>query len=125
MTALRSQRVGLLLLLAVWQLLLPILAYAHLSKTGALTQEVCTSVGMKMVVLEASADADSSPADTTNSLSSTHECCVFHFNAPTSSAPVGTLAQAKPHPNVLPRLLAPRASIFLGLHAPPTGPPTV
>jgi hypothetical protein len=43
----------------VWQLFLPVLAYAHLSKTGALSQEVCTSWGMKTVVMAQSAEPQS------------------------------------------------------------------
>ncbi len=123
MFALRSRRVGLLLLVAVWQLFLPLFAYAHMSKTGALTQEVCTTLGMRTVFLESSPDAHKSPADNSTQFSSAHECCVFNLHAPTGSALVAVLPEIKPDHLVLPWVSAPRASLSLGLHAPATGPP--
>ncbi len=125
MHALLTPRLRILLLVAVWQLFLPLQAYAHMSKTGALTQEVCTSMGMRTVVLEAGTDVHSNTPDTSSTASATHshDCCVFNLSALSSAGFEGPGVLIQPNTHIEPMVSWPPAFVALGLHAPPTGPP--
>ena len=128
MNILRPSRVLLLLLVAVWQLFLPFLAYAHMAKTSALTQEVCTSLGMKTIVVQQNNyDAGSQflghPTDSPQTSHEHHDCCIFTLNVLLSAEE--NIAQNPIQPSHLGLFEVPQRFISheLGLHAPPTGPP--
>jgi hypothetical protein len=110
-------------MVAVWQLFLPVLAYAHLSKSGELSQEVCTSMGMKTVAIAPTAKLDLDIGSVDRATPNEHPCCVFHLSAAPSfgfqSVSFETPAQS---------LVSSCSSVlwisdFLSLHLPPTGPP--
>jgi len=123
MLSFRAHRVLTLLLVAVWQLFLPVLAYAHLSKTGALSQEVCTSWGMKTVVMAQSAEPQSERNALEHASPNDHPCCVFHLSAAPSHAPPSASLEFKPQCFGPSFSFVGLGSDFLSLHPPPTGPP--
>lgn len=128
MIILRPSKVLLLLSVAVWQLFLPFLAYAHMAKTSALTQEVCTSLGMKTIVVQQNNyDAESQvlghPTDSSQTSNEHHDCCIFSLNVLLSAEE--NIAQTHLQPSHLGLFEVSHRFISheLGLHAPPTGPP--
>ena len=76
MLSFRTIRYSLLALcVAVFQLMLPIAAYAHMASTGDLMQEVCSASGSKSVASDASAD-DSRGGIAGPSVDHSHQCCM-------------------------------------------------
>ncbi len=147
MLSFRAYRVLILIGVAVWQLWLPVLAYAHLSKTGAMNIEVCTSLGMKTLVIAKSAEhnfennfqqsAEPSLAQKTSIIPSEsgtppqsaspddHPCCVFNLSSPPHSGSPSAGLGDKPTGEVLELVTTILSSDFLNLHSPPTGPPSL
>ncbi len=119
----RSHRIVLMLLVAVWQICLPLLAYAHMSQTGTMTQEVCTTMGMKTIVLDEQSLAAFDHAHPSSTNDSGHECCIFHLNA-LGGVEHDLLSFDLQAPSFLSSAVAQTpASSPWGHHAPPTGPP--
>ena len=128
MFALRPSKILLVLMVAVWQLCLPLLAYAHMSKAGAMTQEVCTTMGMKTVVLaQDHSNVNSFAAGQTSDSSALqgehHDCCVFSLHVVLQNGAERGLSDAQPLYLDFPHPTHQAPTPALGLHAPPTGPP--
>ena len=135
MLSFRAYRILILIGVAVWQLWLPVLAYAHLSKTGAMNIEVCTSLGMKTLVIAKSAEPNLaektsiSPSESGTPPQSAspddHPCCVFNLSSPPHSGSPSAGLGDKPTGEVLELVTTILSSDFLNLHSPPTGPPSL
>ena len=76
MHSFRTIRYSLLALcVAVFQLMLPIAAYAHMASTGNLMQEVCSASGSQSVASDVSSD-DGGAGSAGQSIDHSHQCCM-------------------------------------------------
>ena len=76
MHSLRSIRYSLLALcVAVFQLILPVSAYAHMASTGNLMQVVCSASGSKSIAIGETPDSGVLTGDA-HSVDHSHQCCM-------------------------------------------------